>query len=265
MKHLIITGLFILFCNISIIAQAPELITDRPDMTESASAVNQGFLQIEMGGLYEYHEESLLKFENYQYANALVRYGIMKNTELRLGSGYLEESSEPVSVAIIQNQLKETSTGFSPFQLGFKTVLNQEQGNNPQIAVIYAITINNLASPDFRSDGLDFEVIFAADKSLSDNLSIGINAGGRYNRQESQTEGLFSAAAGYDVSNTVGFFAEYFQTIQKDAKSEKLINAGFTWLVEPSLQLDISGGYHLYGEQGYYIGLGISYLTNKLF
>lgn len=265
MKHFIISGFIIVFYKMTLFAQTPELITDRPDMTESASAVNQGFLQIEMGGVYEYHEERLLKFENYQFANALVRYGIMKNTELRIGSGYLEETSEPVSAAEIQNQLTNTNTGLAPLQLGFKTVLNQEQGNNPQVAVIYAITANNLASPDFRSDGFDFEVIFAADKSLSDKLSIGINVGGRYNRQASQTEGLFSAAAGYDVSSKVGLFAEYFQTMVKDVESEKLINAGFTWLVEPSLQLDVSGGYHLHGEQGYYIKLGFSYLTNKLF
>jgi len=265
MKHLIITGLFIVFCNLSIIAQAPELITDRPDMTESASAVRAGHLQIEMGGLYEYHKDKLLEFENYQYADVLLRYGILKNTELRIGSSHMQETTEMKFADEFQEPWTETNRGFAPLQMGFKTVLGQEQDNRPQLAVIYSLTLNNLASSDFRSDGFDFEVLLAADKTLSDKLSIGINAGGRYNKQKSQTEGLFSAATGYDINNKLGVFAEYFQTILKDEESEKLVATGVTWLATPAFQLDVSGGYHLHGEQGYYIGLGFSYLTNKLY
>mgnify|MGYP000430414912 CR=1 FL=1 len=48
-------------------AELGALITDRPDATESPTAMPKGFLQVETGGFYESFEENAVKSENYTF------------------------------------------------------------------------------------------------------------------------------------------------------------------------------------------------------
>ncbi|MDZ7776043.1 MAG: hypothetical protein U5L09_10845 [Bacteroidales bacterium] len=69
------------------------IITDRPDMTESASSVSKGLLQLELGGSWQRHTNAKITTTSLTHSNLLLRYGISINTELRLGTarrkGYL--------------------------------------------------------------------------------------------------------------------------------------------------------------------------------
>ncbi len=68
--------------------KVPDLITDRPDQTESSCSVRKNALQIETGFVYENFKRDDVKFDNWGIATTLLRYGVLDNFELRLGSYY---------------------------------------------------------------------------------------------------------------------------------------------------------------------------------
>lgn len=90
MKKRVTLLLFItlLFIGVKAQGQSPGLITDRPDMTESASVAPLYSLQIEAGSMLEYQKNVITTDENYTIAGVLLRFGISKKTEIRPGSSY---------------------------------------------------------------------------------------------------------------------------------------------------------------------------------
>jgi hypothetical protein len=66
----------------------PDLVTDRPDQTESSVTVPHKSLQIETGFVFERFIHDDYTFDNYGIASTLFRYGLLKNMELRLASNY---------------------------------------------------------------------------------------------------------------------------------------------------------------------------------
>ena len=70
--------------------KVPELITDRPDFTESSEVVGKGVVQLESGFLFEKVDDSLRQVT---LPELLVRIGIGDRVELRLASdGYVSQS-----------------------------------------------------------------------------------------------------------------------------------------------------------------------------
>lgn len=69
----------------------PDLITDRPDQTESSAIVPLKSLQIETGFVMEKDETDLIKQKSFAYNTTLLRFGLLENLELRLGLEYLGE------------------------------------------------------------------------------------------------------------------------------------------------------------------------------
>ena len=69
----------------AVAAQEPaELVTDRPDQTESAIVVPQGTFQAELGASYEREDEGGERIEATQAPGTLLRYGLVPRLELRL-------------------------------------------------------------------------------------------------------------------------------------------------------------------------------------
>ena len=61
------------------------LITDRPDATESPTAIPKGYLQVETGSFFESFEKSNIKTESFTFNTTLLRLGLLDNLELRIG------------------------------------------------------------------------------------------------------------------------------------------------------------------------------------
>jgi hypothetical protein len=77
--------IFLLCCSITLAAQ--EIITDRPDQTESSSTIQKGNLQIESGLLLEFLGEDISCSErNILAPTTLIRYGLLDFAELRIVS-----------------------------------------------------------------------------------------------------------------------------------------------------------------------------------
>lgn len=92
----------------------PDLITDRPDQTESSTTVPLKALQIETGFILENDISGNINHTGYTLNTTLLRYGLFENFEVRLGLEYLSDIEEDQTT--IQTS---TISGLSPWDFIF--------------------------------------------------------------------------------------------------------------------------------------------------
>lgn len=175
-----------LFCFGIAVAQednaVPDMVTDRPDATESPLTVPKGYVQIEAGGFYTSFEENAFKTETYAYNTTLIRYGFLDNFEFRLGWNF-EETRFSTNGMEATNVL----SGFSPLLAGMKVQIADESGWKPQIGLLGHLYLPFTAGSDYRPEttGADFRFSFANTLSDRSSLSYNLGANGAMIRQKS--------------------------------------------------------------------------------
>jgi len=215
----------------------PDLITDRPDQTESAVVVPVRSLQIETGFLLQKNETDLTVERLVTCNTTLLRYGLLERLELRIGLDLLSERLE-----IKHTGIREHITGTGPLLLQFKYRIVEERGWIPDIAFIGGAALPYTAKEFFRTPGVAPAFRFALSHTLSDRLALGSNLGAEWDG-ESRTPGFwYSFALGITATEKLGLFTEFYGFMREPGKRMHLFDAGFTYLVLHNLQLDLSGG-----------------------
>lgn len=214
-----------------------ELITDRPDQTESASVVPKGFLQIETGAFFEKVKNNGVENKSKTYNTTLLRYGLLNNFELRLGIDFMEQSS-----TINGNKLANVNSGFSPLLLGAKISITEEKGMLPEIALLGHVALPFSASKEYKPEmtGVDFRFSFA--HTLSEKSSISYNLGAAWGDDSPEASYVYSVAYATSITNKLGVFAELYGDVPERNKANHLWDMGFTYLISDNVQLDFSGG-----------------------
>ena len=126
------------------VENVPEFITDRPDQTESSAVLPRGYFQIETGLTYS---DEGSESRTLEYPGTLVRIGLAKRLELRLGTqGFVSEFEG------------DKTTGYGDSEIGAKIYLWQERGWRPETALLTSVSIptgnsafsTRHADPSFR-------------------------------------------------------------------------------------------------------------------
>ncbi|UCG28935.1 MAG: transporter [Bacteroidales bacterium] len=212
----------------------PELVTDRPDQTESSAIIPLHHLQIESGFILEQISHSL---RNIYYNTTILRYGISNRFEMRLGMNYasleMEDTlnSEPVS-----------KKGFSPVSVGGKIQLSYENGWIPEMALLVHFTIPNTGNKEFTINCLRPSLKLAASHTLSNRISVGYNLGAERDCVNKLILGAFTMVMGLDITEKLGGFIEMYGYTTEERSFDLRSDAGFTLLIKHNLQLDLSGG-----------------------
>lgn len=242
MKRLAAT-LLILLSFVLVHAQddVPELIGDRPDMTESASVIPKKYVQLESGLEYTYYSDIENEFTNNQ---TLIRWGFLQNAELRFG------------FAINQLSSGISSYTYMPIYVGTKIHLTDKQGAIPQMALVFGmegIKLNNK---------LEFVpgVICALEYDLAKHISLGMNIGAEYSTSEKKPTGRLSASFGFEMSKRTGCFLEgawFPSTNNNDAR----FNVGYTYLLSKRVQADAFAGFGLLIDSPIFnLGAGVIFI-----
>ncbi len=252
--------LFLLIPVFSALAE-PDLVTDRPDQTESSAVIAPGYIQIESG---------ITRAEADDYAvteslGTLVRIGLVDRLELRLGiEGWIDDEAVD-------------SQGFGDSNIGVKYYLWDENGWIPESALLAGVCIPT-AKNTFEGKRFDpgqecscraTSVRWAGSYTLTDRLSAGINIaaawecykGGEGDRHF-DAKMPYSAVLGISVTDRIGCFVEFFDesAVNPGGKPANLFDGGFTWLVTDTFQLDIAGGTGVSDEaDDWFAGAGLSY------
>lgn len=216
----------------------PELITDRPDQTESSSTVPRKTLQIETGFVYERFTADTYEFDNWGIATTLLRFGILDNFEIRLGN-YYQHSTLTMNESVIDS----VQHGLGPVTAGLKVFITEEKGAWPEMSILADITINKVGKLDYRPS-YNYSVIkLLFSHTLSKRFSLGYNLGFANNGEDPKGFFVYSLALGTSITNKLSAFAEAFGNFDDSNLPRHRIDGGFTFLLRHNLQIDISAGY----------------------
>lgn len=244
------------------LADDPDLVTDRPDQTESAVSVPPGFVQLEIGALIGDDDEGGVSVEFREVGSTLVRVGLFEGTELRVGwSGFVEETVKTAGA-------RAKSDGVGDASLGFKTELLDERGRRPRVAILAATSLP-LGDSDVTSDRFDPSARLSFSHTLSDRVGLGYNAGvelatgfDEAGLEHTLSSAIYTVALGVGLSDRTGAFFELFGDLPLSAPggATHSFDAGITYLLRPNLQLDVAVGVGLSEDAAdTFAGVGVSW------
>lgn len=222
--------------------ESPELVTDRPDQTESSSVVPTGTVQVESGVLVTEDETELL--------GSLVRWGLAERLEVRFGwDGWIDRDVDGGPGA----------EGIGDGEVGVKVALALERGRRPETALLVSTSVpfqddevgSGRADPSFR---------FLFSHTLPDGWALGYNLGAAWDDDDVAAE--YTAALGRGVGERWGVFIELFGEVPVDGPGGDAhsLDGGVTYAVGPRLQLDLAGGVGLAGDApDWFLGAGVSF------
>lgn len=257
--------LILILLTFSLIAKAqneiPELITDRPDQTESSAVVPHKSLQIETGFVIENKETDFTEQRSFAYNTTLLRYGLLENFELRLGMEFLGDK-----VSIKNTDTTNTVSGLSPIYTGFKVKIADEDGWKPEIAFLGGLVLPFTADKDYKPDYSAANIRFSFAHAFSDRFSIGYNLGAEWDGETAVPGYFYSLALGIGLTDKFGMFVEGYGLLPEEGDTEHLFDAGFTYLLLSNFQLDVSGGVGLNDNAiNNFLSFGLTYrLPHKI-
>jgi len=238
MRQIVLIIMSLLISQV-IIAQDdnPPLVTDRPDRTESAITVPQKTFQIESGFNFGWDENEGYSTKELGFNGTLLRYGILKRFEARVGIGYagLEKLDQTTDE-------KTTLDGFVPLVIGFKWNILHGDGPIPTIGFLSHIDIPQAASKDFNDGNVLHNIILAGSWKLSNTFNLGFNIGSRIDWKEYNFTTLYTTSLGINLAKWLGAFVEFYGFLPAGEYSDNRFDMGFTFPVRHNLQFDISGG-----------------------
>jgi hypothetical protein len=229
-------------------AQTADLVTDRPDATESATVVGRGLVQVETGYLFA----STNDVGGHEVPGTLVRIGLGGRTELRLGHGGVVGT--------------EGGHGLSDSALGVKVnLIEQADGWRPELAVLGGLSLPT-GETGFSSDGVDPSFLVAFAHEVSERVSVGYNLGAAWESSPEQADRdaavVYSLALGIGLTERLGTFVELFgdQPTREQIDAGLSLDGGFTVLLTPLVQLDVFVGTGLHGSvDDLFVGTGLSF------
>lgn len=233
---------------------AQDLVTDRPDQTESAVTVPAGRWQVESGVSLTHGDD----VEVEELAATLVRVGLAENFELRLGWAGLIRERGP----------GEDLDGAGDGELGAKLVLREENGAAPQLAVIAGTSVP-FGERGVSSERFDPALRLCVSRTLSQRLSLGANVGAEWSSEVSAgggrstgARGIYTVTLGAAVGERTGAFVELFGdfSLSQHGPPAHTLDGGVTFLVREDLQVDVAAGVGLSeAAPDWFVGVGVSW------
>ena len=215
------------------LSYSQDLVTDRPDQTESSSTVPAGILQIESGMVLESITKDGIKEENIIFPTTLFRYGLLKNVELRVLSQY-------ESYSLNAENSDFSYDGFSDIEVGLKIRLLSSESLNTEIAILSHLVVPT-GSEYLTND--DYATInkLAVSHTITENIGLGYNLG--YDHYGTGNGNfVYSVAFGLGLTPELGAFIEAYGELENMESNSANFDTGITYLVKDNLQLDFSFG-----------------------
>lgn len=238
-----------------VVAQEPgSIVTDRPDQTESAESVPSGFIQLELGWTFTREENGNETQENHSLPETLLRVGVGRGLEARVGfSGFVFENQFVTG----ESQQNTHTSGTGDAEIGFKYEMGRWSGS--QMAFLGGISIP-MGQSDFSNQYVDPSFRLLVAHSLGERLSLGYNVGIEDIRTNLKTP--YTIALGVSVSNRFGAFIESFGAfgLTEGLGASHSLDGGFTFLASDALQFDVNVGVGLNETaEDWFIGGGFAF------
>ncbi len=226
-------------------AAAEELITDRPDFTESARVVPYGRMQLESG--FTWMRVNAERVE-WGAPELLARWGILPMLELRFNCPDR-----------IWERNGQDQSGFGDASVGAKLQL-PSPGRDWNLAAIVAVSLPS-GDRNFSSGAADPELVLVWGRELSDRWSYGGQVAGAWLTEDGVRQFNWSTSAvfGCDLGGDWGTFIEVLVDVPHADGTGVLFHHGYTRQFRSPVQLDVHGGLGLNdAAPDAFIGFGFS-------
>src|SRR5579864_9417726 len=202
----------------------PEIVTDRPDVTESAVVVPKGSLQLENGLTWT----SDLGAKTIDLSETLMRFGVSTRTEIRIVvPNYLGGLSSP-----------DIASGFGDLALGLKQQLGPLPGGF-DLSVIAALSLPT-GSDRVSSHGLDPFIKLPWSKDLRAGWSIGGMQSVFWSTEEGKRNltGEQTLYIEKQLTKRWDAFTEYAGDFAQWGGSKQIAHLGTAYRITPRQQVD---------------------------
>jgi len=237
-------------CEAQSSATVPELVTDRPDFTESSEVVGHRVVQVETGLTFEQDDPATRQVTAPQM---LVRVGVGSRFELRFaGDGFISQSQKtPAGWA--------RTSGGSDFELGAKYKFLDADRAGLDMSVIPFLSLPT-ASDGFSSNGVDpgFKLTAARDLPHGFGLSGNFNAAHVTTELGRIWEREVSVSLGHELAGPFGAYWEAFGTLVGGG-CDCTVNTGVALAIGGNSQVDVEVGRGVSGQaQDWFVGVGFA-------
>lgn len=229
----------------------PEIVTDRPDITESSIVVPRASFQIENGiTLTSDHGRRILDL-----SESLLRVGIARRTELRVGMpNYLGRIAE-----------RRSDSGFADVSFGVKRQLGPLPGNL-ELSLILAVSVPS-GSRGVSSDGVDLYIKFPWSRELKHGWSIGGMQSLFWNTENGHRTGVWQPAFYLErqLTRRLDVFSEYGGDYAQRGFPKHVAHFGAAFRITPTQQIDTHFGFGLsHATPNHFIAWGYSLRVDHL-
>ncbi len=233
--------------------------TDRPDLTEGATVIPRGSIQLETGILMSNTDEDRIETKFLQ-TPTLVRFGVAERLEARF------ETAGYGDVTIDRVAGETSSSGMQPYAIGAKLALMEGDvgGGGYAFSALFHVGIPSGAD-EFEREDTDYTLKAIGEVDLSDNIGLGVNIGANMAKDAADDwsyTGLATAALAIGVTHSMSAFGEIAISAPDvdGVDAGVLVDGGVTWLLTPSFQLDASVGAGVAGDDvpDFFFGAGLS-------
>lgn len=234
----------LLFC---LRLSAQEIVTDRPDQTESALCLYTSELQVESGVSWLFEDRDGFTSRNLVIPGTLFRYGLGGPLEFRVFHQLIREHNGT-----------DPQFGVGDLELGLKFRLKDSESSSLKMAflthVIFPSGTEFLSSNKYGSLNK-----FCISHDVTENTSLGYNVG--YNYYGLGNGDLsYSLSYGIGISDRTSMYIETFGVVEEMDEFISNIDAGLTYLLKPNFQLDFSWGTGIQRRMNY-VSVGVSWKT----
>lgn len=244
-KILLITLISVTFLGLNLSAQ--QIVTDRPDQTESSVTIPFKSIQTEAGFLIGFIKTFGITERQIMIPTTLFRYGLTKYAELRLVE-QLESRKNTLS--------SDANFGISDLEIGAKIQILKKDNINTEIAFLTHLILPT-GSENFSGSTVGTVNKMAVSHNINDFLDFGYNIGYNY-FFSGRGDLVYSMALGIGITDKVGTYAEAYGEVVEFYNIFSNFDSGFTYLIRENLQFDVSFGIGLNYDMNYF-SLGCSW------
>jgi hypothetical protein len=230
--------------------EVPELITDRPDFTESSEVIGKGGFQFESGMSFE--ADGGGEARAFAAPAALMRIGLGARTELRLGGeGLLSEVVQGVR-----------TSGYSDFEVGAKVKLFNQDQIGFDLALLPIVSLP-VGAEGFTSGTVDtaLKITWARELPAGFGLTGNVNVASLSDEAGRFHQEALSFSLGHGLPGGWGSYVEAygFSRLDRDGQAAVTFNGGVTRPVGDNIQFDIEAGRALTTDApDWFIGFGFA-------
>lgn len=221
---------------------------DRPSETQSTETLHKAVFQSEIGFMKEQANSVDIVL---QHPDALLRFGLLKNFELRL---------EMLSESQKLRTEKEFRYGLQPIQLGLKFKLFELKDNKFSSSFLAHAGIPVLVSQDHDPEKVFHKIRMLFKNELSRKLKVEYNIGTDWNSEENIQNWVYTFSPSLDLSDHLNAFIEIYGYFKNHNIPEHDLAGGFAYIIGKNIQVDISGGIGLNQESpDYFVSAGFAF------